>query len=330
MAEEPVELPKIGPELADHTQDQHVQSMKDRVRTLVDPPAPGRYADWEMEDYLCADALNASTIRDICPPKGDPELALRKRFWKKTETDSTKLGTAIHKAILEPDAFDKTYIVTPTKGKGLKQWRLDAKEAGYVSISQLQMDIARTARDNAHAHHRAGRLLAGIKREHVEQTFFFQCPARAGDEIVPVMGKMRADLCRDDIEIWVDIKSTRKVEPYGWSGESAHYDYDLTKAWYEKGIDLAGQSGHVGTITDYFFLVVENQFPVRVELYHMGNATTTCGQDRLSHALGRWAECVAADDWPSERSGDVRPYDHPDYYFTEWGAYLEHLEKEPA
>lgn len=302
--------------------------MKARARELVPPPEPGRYSDWVMERYLEADALNASTCQDICPPAGDPAEALRKRFWKHTETVSTRLGTAIHAAILEPVRFDVKYMVMPTRGTGLVKYREEMRELGHHLLSQTEMDIARCAREQVYSHPLASKLLTGITPEHVEQTFFFKLPVTVDDEVIAIDGKMRADLCREDIGCWIDIKSTRKIDPYGWCGESAKYGYDLTKAWYQKGIDRCQQMGCVDKITDYFFLCIENHFPCRVEVYEMGGATTALGKERLNASINAWAECVAANDWPSGRSGDVRPYEHPEYAFTEWGEWLSRSEEE--
>lgn len=305
----------------------HKKSMAERVRELVAPPMQGRYADWEMERYLAADALSASTCKDICPPAGDPAEALRRRLWKGGDTPATILGTTIHTAILEPERFDMKYLVTPTRGAGLAAHKAELREAGYTMISQKQMDIARTAREQVHAHPLAAKLLAGVQPEHVEQTFFYEVQSRVGDGVISVGAKMRADLCRDDIGCWVDIKSTRKIDPYGFSGESAKYDYDLTKAWYQKGIERCTQMGLIENVTDYLFLCIENEFPCRVEVYEMGNATTALGLERLNEAISAWGACQAADEWPSLRGGEVRPFDHPDYAFKAWGEYLAHKEE---
>ena len=252
---------------------------------------------------------------------------LRARFLRHAPTDATRLGSAIHAALLESDRFDEKYILTPIRGKGLLDYKIELQQEGYVMCSQKMLDIARCARENAHNHPLFAKLLAGIKREHVEQSFFFEW-GMMRDEFHQWVGKMRPDLCRDDIGMWVDIKSTRKIDPYGWCAESAKYGYDVTKAWYQFGIDICQNQGWIKPIDTYLFAVVENDFPCRVEVYEMGGATTQLGKDRMAAAISRIADCLIAGDWPSERNTDVRPFEHPDYVFTAWGEYLQHQEEE--
>ena len=290
-----------------------------------------------MEQYLCVDATNAGLVKMMVPPSGDPEVAMRARFLRHNPTDATRLGSAIHAALLEPDRFDEKYILTPIRGAGLLDYKIELQQEGYVMCSQKMLDIARCARESAHNHPLFSKLLSGIKQEHVEQSFFFEWMMDSASGPVPRrhrqwmdskwMGKMRPDLCRDDIGMWVDIKSTRKIDPYGWCAESAKYGYDVTKAWYQLGIEKCHRKGWIEAIDTYLFAVVENDFPCRVEVYEMGGATTSLGVQRMEAALLRIADCLNAGDWPSERTTDVRPFEHPDYVFTAWGEYLQHQEE---
>ncbi len=314
MAVEATELP-TGKALALHTHNQYVMSMDARLVELIEPLEPGRYDDIKMEDYLAFDAVNASTLNAICPPGGDAAAADWQRRHRGGSTDSQKLGTAIHKAILEPEAFDTKTIVTPTRGKGLKEWRKERAEEGYTMISQAQMDIARTARDEVHAHPLAGKLLAGVEPQHVEQTFFFDVETHTAEDIPQTLrGKMRADLCRDDLGIWVDIKSTRHIDPRGWSQDAAQWGYDLTKCWYMRGAETLAPR-FIQPIETYLFLCIENDFPCHVELYEMGPSSTTLGTDRMNLALRLWATARAANTYPGKGDGEVRPFDLPDYAF---------------
>jgi exodeoxyribonuclease VIII len=322
MGVEVTELPK-GKDLALHTHNQYVMSMDARLVELIEPLEPGRYPlegekPIEMEDYLAFDALNASTLNAICPPGGDAAQADWQRRHRSASTDSQKLGTAIHKATLEPEAFDSHYIVTPLRGKGLVTYKQELRDEGYTMISQTDMDIARTARDAVHAHPLASKLLDGVEAKHVEQTFFFDAEAHTTEDIpITLRGKMRADLCRDDLGIWVDIKSTRKIDPRGWSQEAAQWGYDLTKCWYMLGAeDLAPR--FIQPIETYLFLVIENALPCHVELYEMGPSSTTMGTDRMNLALRLWATAVTLKKYPGRGDGEVRPFDLPEYAFNQF------------
>src|SRR3990167_3764941 len=85
-----------------------------------------------FDAYLKLDAVSSSELKHILVSPA--EYYHRKHFTSKEDTQATKLGTAIHAAILEPEAFDKNYVWETEKienkvsGDGRKAWDSFKKE----------------------------------------------------------------------------------------------------------------------------------------------------------------------------------------------------------
>ena len=85
-----------------------------------------------FDAYLQLDAVSSTELKHILVSAA--EYYHRKHFASKEDTQATKLGTAIHAAILEPEAFDKNYVWETEKienkvsGDGRKAWDSFKKE----------------------------------------------------------------------------------------------------------------------------------------------------------------------------------------------------------
>ena len=91
-----------------------------------------------FDAYLKLDAVSSSELKHILVSPA--EYYHRKHFTSKEDTQATRLGTAIHAAILEPEAFDKNYVWETEKienkvsGDGRKAWDKFKKEHADKNI----------------------------------------------------------------------------------------------------------------------------------------------------------------------------------------------------
>ncbi len=294
--------------MIDLTQHLSADGVVNAVQPRTEAPPDGVYEGVPMVDYRAWDVLNASTLRQVLTE--GPTYARWERGFRSSETKSTKLGTAIHGAVLEPDTFNEHFGLSETKGAGVRA-RMDAlKEAGVMLLSQSDLDICAVAKAQVAAHSRAAKLLDGGERE-LSIVFSFEHDTSTGDR-VNLRGKLRLDILRRDLKLACDLKSAVNISKRALAKAFVDYSYDISKAWYSKGLRAAGIE-----IDTYTFLAVENVLPCRVRLFELGNASTQLGDARMASALRRWSDAVHGDYWPDPPEA-VEPLELPDWIFDAW------------
>lgn len=94
-------------------------------------------------DYLALDRWGSSALRAM--RRGPPARVQWERANRKEETEATRLGTAVHCALLTPDLYARTYCVKPEgmtfASREGKAWR-DAPERAGLTI--LPHDVGLT------------------------------------------------------------------------------------------------------------------------------------------------------------------------------------------
>ena len=151
--------------------------------------------------------------------------------WKKNApceaSEVAITGTALHAAVLEPDAFSAEYIKRPSFDRRTKDGKagseaFDATMAGSgkIILDADDYDQVTTMRDSIMAHPVAAHLLGlpGVS----EASIFF--------EIDGLRCKARPDRLVDDEPIILDVKTTDDVEKFEASAEE--YRYQVQAAWY--------------------------------------------------------------------------------------------------
>lgn len=181
-------------------------------------------------------------------------------------SDALSLGDAVHKAILEPDAFEKNFddfymLWTDTKGLDTKK-AVEARilHPDKILLNQQMVDQVRWMRDAAHRHKLVAWLLSQCKERELSGV--------APDKDLGIVRKIRVDAC-DGIgtpgESWsdylLDLKSTRNVLDFG--REIRNYNYDIQAAYY---LDTDGMiTGK--TRQGFLFIAVSNNPPYCARVY---------------------------------------------------------------
>ena len=183
--------------------------------------------------------------------------------WKKNapreESEVAITGTALHAAVLEPEAFASEYIKRPSFDRRTKAGK-DGAEAfdatmagsGKIIMDAADYDQVTTMRDSIMAHPVAAHLLGlpGVS----EASIFF--------EIDGLRCKARPDRLVTDEPIILDVKTTDDVDKFEASAEE--YRYHVQEAHYsEAALQLTGKQHR------FIFVVVGKrkvfgQHPVRV------------------------------------------------------------------
>ena len=174
-------------------------------------------------------------------------------------SDEVELGTHVHCAILEPEAFAAEYIKRPSFDRRTKDGKAGAEAfdatmagSGKIILDSDDYDQVTTMRDSIMAHPVAAHLLGlpGIS----EASIFF--------EIDGIRCKARPDRLITDEPIILDVKTTDDVDKFEISAEE--YRYHVQAAWYCEALRQLRGVEH-----RFIFVVVGKrkvfgQHPVRV------------------------------------------------------------------
>ena len=211
-------------------------------------------------------------------------------------SEALSIGDALHKAVLEPEAFEKQFndfylLWTETKGLDTKK----AVEARIINpdkilITQDHLDKIRWMRDSVHRHKLAAHLLA--------QCTYRELSGVAPDKDLGIVRKIRVDAC-DGIGIpgasWsdylLDLKSTRNVLEFG--REIRNYSYDIQAAYYLDTDALITGRPRQG----FVFIACSNTPPFCSRVYHLLPEQIQKARDIYKRRVAALADAFIHQSW---------------------------------
>lgn len=205
-----------------------------------------------------------------------------------------ELGSAIHAAVLEPEAFEKRYCVKPegidrryTAGKAA--WAaFEAEAAGREILSQADWDTARAIRDSIYAEPWAHELLSTAGA--VELSVRWVDP----DSQEPCKARIdRYAQLFDGYPTLIDLKSCVDASRWRFAGDIERYHYGLQAAFYLDG--LAAVSPHP---RQWIWLAVEKQRPYATALWVADDEIIMAGRAAYRAAIRQHQECERMGYWP--------------------------------
>ncbi len=266
--------------------------------------------DQEMaeEVYRAHAGLNYSLLKKFI---NGPECFLHYVAEGQAETNSMRLGTATHCALLEPAKFESTYAQwtettksgrrAPRSGKKWEDFEAAATEAGLKVISEKEYDqalgIAKAVLEHPQA---ASYLESGC----AEVSFFWANPALQGEidadgkfnDIVLSQSKGRIDWYaeRKGKVCNVGLKTTSDPDPSAFCRQATDLGYDIQWAYYEDGVVQLVPDAEVETIE----IVASSSAPYRVCVYEIPKAVISVGRAAYLNASLRLRQCILTGDWP--------------------------------
>lgn len=226
---------------------------------------------------------------------------------EKKDTKALQFGKILHKAVLEPDMFAKTYISKEeiSGDKRRKAYKeavhdLQAAHPGKEVIPWEWFQDCSNMADQVYAHPHARELLNNGVRERA---------CYGLDEIIndyPVILKAKADYFRSD-GIIIDLKKTANDARLSSFEKTVYnYGYFVQAYWYMK----------VFGAQEFYFIAVEDTPPHGVCAYRATEAIVEAGQHRAEHYLRQFKECIANDRWPGYQQSDIEPVGFPHWAWT--------------
>lgn len=239
------------------------------------------------EEYHRHPAVSASTLK---PMLDTPAHYLAALTTERKETPALRLGTLIHKAILEPRAFLDNFVIAPKVDRrtsvGKATWAAfqEGVLPSQIVVTEDEADAVTGAANAILNHPLASVLLQGGISE---RSFYFKDPKTGLD------CKCRPDFFRDDLMI-VDVKSCDDASKWRFEKQVMELHYDLQAAFYVHGMEQV-----FGKRCKFVWLAVEKKAPFGINLVTATEYVIESGQAKFEHCLELVKRCREMDFWPS-------------------------------
>jgi hypothetical protein len=229
--------------------------------------------------------LNASSMKELLKSPAHFEYYMNNQ---KEETESMKLGTAIHTLLLEPDEFKKDYtclfkkrLPHPDKdmrNKENKEYRASFIEdnPGKIIFTEDNWNKINTMVTNARKLPLVNKLLEPGSFE-AEASYYFKLPEWNWK------GKIRVDYRSKVLPIFMDVKTSKDTSVNGFRKEHGNYDYALQIAYY---YTYLSQFEEIDPNSIYI-LAIGNTVPNLSALFHIPSEELEYGLSLMNVALNR-------------------------------------------
>lgn len=252
---------------------------------------PGIYFDISNEDYHAGEGVSKSQLDMValCP-------ALLQ--WSKSapvdeeKTKALDMGTALHCLLLEPDEFDKRFIVAPefnrrtTAGKEDEAAFLrDVEGMGMTAMTAEQGRKLTLMRDSAMAHQAVRWMLEAPG--HCEASMYWN------DVETGELCRIRPDKWLNQHNAIIDVKKVADMDRFARHIEE--FRYHVQDAMYREGAKRVTGQPH-----SFVFLAVSEtidcgRYPVRV--FELDPEDVETGGRLFRRDLNTYHQCRQNDEW---------------------------------
>lgn len=225
---------------------------------------------------------------------------------REKQTPALFMGSATHKAILEPDTFLQSYVVmddtetckeiggkAPRSTNRYKEWTAEFEQAnrGREVISADDFRLCLKLRDSVYANPTAALLLEkGIAEQRID--WVWNGDDENGNPIA-VKCKSKPDWLSHNGFI-VDIKTTEDASPNGFGKSSFNYRYHVQAPFYTDAyIHKFGERPR-----GFVFVAVEKRPPYAVAVYYTYDDLDNFGRREYEKDLRAYHKCLLTNEWP--------------------------------
>lgn len=222
--------------------------------------------------------LSFSSVKEFAK---SPNHFLAYKNKQRETTAAMTRGSALHTFVLEPDEFEKRYLVSPDIRRGTLAWKEVESAAGDREIiKDSEFEIIERMAASLWAHPAAADLFSQVSK--VEQSFeidFAGIPYRGfADMVAPTFV--------------ADLKSTQDVSEHSFQRWVFSNKYYLQAALYCRAFDLK----------EFYFVGVEANTPYNVGVFKMDAASIEFGIFELVQLTERFKQW---DGMPANYTNDV-------------------------
>lgn len=198
-------------------------------------------------------------------------------------TDAMDFGTAFHSYLLEPELFEKNFVVVEASTKTTKIYTNAVAENPdkmvLLAKEKVILDgMKRSFESNPTVNKVIGHSL-------IERSIFWT------DPITGVECRCRPDIIFDG-DILIDLKTTTNAREY--SRDAFKYRSHVQAAMYMNG--YLADTGIKPK--EFLFITVEKTAPYGIVTYRASEEFIQAGRDAMYRDLATYARCLETDTWP--------------------------------
>lgn len=263
------------------------------VSTVPDDIQPGIYHDIPNEAYHAGPGVSKSQLDDIADT---PALYL----WRKNapvdpeKTKTLDIGTAFHCRVLEPEEFDKRFIVAPEFNRRTNAGKEEEKAFLEECASTGKTVITAAEGRKIELMYQSVMALP-LGQWLVESAGYCESSIYWEDPETGILCRCRPDKIIPEYHWIMDVKTAADIHRF----KTAYYDYryHVQDAFYSDGYQA--QFGEQPT---FVFLVISTtaecgRYPV--EIFMMSEDAKRAGQQEYRRNLQTLSECTLNDEWPA-------------------------------
>ena len=277
---------------------------------------PGIYDDLPFSDYVKIDAMNFHTLKEVM--KSPLHLKATLDGLRKPDTDTFRLGRAIHSAILTPRLFSKEFKISDGCCAKLKSGANKGNNCGkparwscddvhfFCGTHKSEAPNAKEAADTL-THAQMQTVVA--VRDHVTRHPAAATLSMDGQPEVTIVFEHSGVLCKSRID-WLTaggLLDLKKCQPGTTDDRSilkavAKFGYYQQIAFYSLAVESIQ-----GRMPQAELLFVEDSAPHDVVSMPIDSQTMAIGLAEVEQMLATYKRCKADDYWPGmhERSVSI-------------------------
>lgn len=244
------------------------------------------HTDWTMADYLADPGVSRSPLWTL-HHRSPYEMRWDLDHGSEEETDSMRLGTALHLAILEPEK-EGAVVCYPKTRRGAEWEAFQGEHAGAVILTKAQWETFERIR--AYAASLKG-VRSMLSQGQAEQTITWT-DAHTGERV-----KCRPDFLalHGDEAVVVDLKTTSADihNPYALMRKAEDLGYHVQSAMIRAGLSALGYKQR-----DSWTLWVRTTGAPLARMTSWLPEALDDGERIYREALATYAECRRTDEWP--------------------------------
>ncbi|HHT0302093.1 RecE family exodeoxyribonuclease [Raoultella planticola] len=263
------------------------------VSTVPDDIQPGIYHDIPNEAYHAGPGVSKSQLDDIADT---PALYL----WRKNapvdpeKTKTLDIGTAFHCRVLEPEEFDKRFIVAPEFNRRTNAGKEEEKAFLEECASTGKTVITAAEGRKIELMYQSVMALP-LGQWLVESTGYCESSIYWEDPETGILCRCRPDKIIPEYHWIMDVKTTADIHRF----KTAYYDY---RYYVQDAFYSDGYQAQFGEQPTFVFLVVSTtaecgRYPV--EIFMMSEDAKQAGQQEYRRNLQTLSECTLNDEWPA-------------------------------
>jgi len=276
--------------------------MTDNIKVKVGEKSvvvPGLHDYINNDDYHRGPGISKSQLCILA--EKTPQHFIHEKNHPREPSKSMTIGSALHCLVLEPEKFEKEYIIRPNfSGKGSVKQKQDfaimCEIQNLTPLSGEDHNKIVCMRDSLMKHPVFKRLVEAGRPE-VSGYWI--------DKITGELLRIRPDFLPDGMNVCLDLKTAKGAAFTEFSKDAAKYHYHVSHAMYCDGLYQI-----TGEYYGFLFAVVESEPPFCTVLYELDHPARALGHTIYRRLLDKYIR-AKDDNFKQGYPEDIRILDLP-------------------